>query len=346
MYLNGRTGGNGPGGFARFHHEVSDRLSTSSSIAVLEPPERQRGPVRSRWWEQRVLLDLSRDGALLSTANNGPVRHPNQAVVVHDLLPLTHPHTVSQTFAAIQRIQLPRLCRNAAAVLTVSHHVAGQLETVLGVDRANVTVVRPGISDVFHNVCRSRVRNGDGVLGLDPERPVVAALASSIPRKNSATVLEVLAEIASVRPEVQVVVAGFDGPRRVFGKQAVRPTNPAVRDLGPVDDNTLAQLFAATDVFVSLTEAEGFGLPPLEALAAGTAVVSTSVPSLAELLPGVVAEVDDGPAAVAAAIDLLDHEEKRSTQVTAAASVVAHLTWSRTAAAVEQVLRRLEPHDH
>ena len=349
MYLNGRAGGNGPGGFARFHHEVSDRLGESSSIAVLEPPKHQSGPVRSRWWEQRTLLDLSRDGTLLSTANNGPVRHPNQVVVVHDLLPLTHPHTVSPAFAALQRLQLPRLCRSAAAILTVSDHVAGQLVTVLGVDRANLTVIRPGISDVFRNVCCRDAAGGfgagRGVLGLDSKRPVVAALASSIPRKKTATVLEVLAEVASIRPDVQVVVAGFDGPRRVFGKQAVRPTNRAVRDLGPVEDHTLAQLFSAADVFVSLPEAEGFGLPPLEALAAGTAVVSTPVPSLTELLPGVTAEVDGGPAAVAAVIDLLDHREKRSAQVSAAAGVVKHLTWTRTAAAVEQVLRRLEPHD-
>ncbi len=345
MYLNGRAGVNGPGGFARFHHEVSDRLGASSSVAILEPSERQRGPVRSRWWEQRTLLDLSRDGTLLSTANNGPVRHPNQVVVVHDLLPLTHPQTVSPAFAAMQRLQLPRLCRNAAAVLTVSDHVADQLETVLGVDRSKVTVVRPGISDVFRHTDRPADTTAEASLGIDPDRPLVVALASSIPRKNAAAVLTVLAEVAQVRPDVQVVVAGFDGPRRVFGKQAVRPADPAVRDLGPIADHELAQMFRAADVFVALSEAEGFGLPPLEALTAGTAVVSTPVPSLTELLPGVTAEVADGPAAVAAVLDLLDHPEKRAVQVTAAAGVVQHLTWARTAAAVEQVLLRLEPHD-
>lgn len=345
MYLNGRAGFAGPGGFARFHNEVADRLGTTSTVAVLEPPAHRTGPVRSRWWEQRTLLDLSRDGALLSTANNGPVRHPNQVVVVHDLLPLTHPHTVSPAFAALQRVQLPRLCRNAAAVLTVSHHVAGQLESVLDVDRSKVTVIRPGISDIFRSAPASSTVPSEA-LNLEPDRPVVTALVSSIPRKQAATTLDVLAKVASVRPEVQVVVAGFDGPRRVFGKRAIRPTDPAVRDLGPVDDHTLAALFAAADVFVSLSEAEGFGLPPLEALTAGAAVVSTPVPSLTELLPGVVAEVADGPTAVAAVLDLLDQPEKRTAQVGAAAAVVDHLTWAETAAAVARVLRRLEPHDH
>ncbi|MEM9652177.1 MAG: glycosyltransferase [Actinomycetota bacterium] len=365
-YLNGRAAVNGPGGFARFHDEVTAHLRSNGPITVLAPP--RSDPLSSRWWEQRTLVGRSGDGVLLSTANNGPVGHPNHAVVIHDILPLTHPETVSPVFAALQRVLLPRLCRNAAAVLTVSNHVAGQLETVLGVDPERITVVPPGVSDVFRPAADGGARNGDArssdarssdarngydgddrdggntaaSFGLDPDRPVVTALVSSIPRKNSTEVLGTLAAVAATRSDVQVVVAGHDGPTRVFGRRAVRPTHPAVRDLGPLPDERLADLFRRADVFVSLTEAEGFGLPPLEALAAGAAVVTTPMPSLAEHFPGLTATVTDRRAAATAVIDLLGDSAARAAQVTAAADVVEDLTWAGTAAAVGQVLRRLE----
>lgn len=346
MYLNGRAAVNGPGGFARFHHEVAERLCSTGAVSVLEPPQTRTGPIGSRWWEQQTLLELSKDGTLLSTANNGPIRHPNQVVVVHDLLPLTHPQTVSPMFAALQRVQLPRLCRNAAAVLTVSEHVAGELRSVLGIEAERIIVVPPGISEMF-SVAAAEASSGHSAhddFDLDPNRPVVTALISSIPRKNSAEVLAVLSAVTTERPNVQVLVAGYDGPARVFGRRAVRPRHPEVRDLGSVDDTSLASMFAASDVFVSLSEAEGFGLPPVEALAAGAAVVSTKTPSLSEHFPGVAREVAGKSEAIPAVVELIDRPELRETQVLAAAAAVENLTWARTAAAVEQVLLGLEPH--
>lgn len=342
-YVNGRAGATGPGGFARFHHEVVDRLDARGPLVVVTPPAGRSGPVSARWWEQWTLPTRSRDGVLLSTANNGPLRHPNQAVVVHDILPLTHPETVSPVFAALQRAQLPRLCRSAAAVITVSDHVAGQLRSVLEVAADKITVVPPGVSDVFRTAATGS-RRGAGLRpewGLDPDRPIVTALVSSIPRKRSDLVLETLAAVASARPNAQVVVAGYDGPARVFGRRAARPTHPAVRDLGPLDDSELAALFHAAAVFVSLTAAEGFGLPPLEALAAGAAVVSTPVPSLREHLPGVTVSATDQTEAAAGVIDLLDDPTARSAQINRAADVVAGLTWDQTADGVGAVVNEL-----
>ncbi|MEM8904060.1 MAG: glycosyltransferase [Actinomycetota bacterium] len=359
-HVNGRPALSGPGGFARYHHEVTARLVERDGATVVAPPARGAGPfarlVGARWWEQRSLVAATADGVLLSTANNGPIRHPCHAVIVHDLLPYTHPHTVSPTYARFQRAYLPRLCRSAAAVITVSDHVAGELVASFDLDPGTITVAPPGVGAPFRpdpnvDAVASR-RTARARFGIGDHQVLVTALVSSIPRKRSAEVLHVLRTVAASRPEVAVVVAGHDGPRRVFGRHAVRPVAPDVPDLGPIADDALHELLVAADVFVALPEAEGFGLPQVEALVCGAAVVGAPVPSLTEwaMRPAgaggvatatavqLVADDDD---AVDAVLDLVDRDH-RGLVPTELPPDLDRLTWDRTAGLVSDVLHRLE----
>lgn len=349
-FLNGRALRTSAGGVGRFATEVAARLP---DLQVVSPPPHLSKPGVGQLWEQTVLARASASGTLLSLANSGPVRHDDHVVVVHDILALTHPWTVSPVFARAQRRLLPATVHGARAVLTVSEWVKGQLIDHLGVDPQRIVVVPPGVAQ--HGLAQHDVAGVAGPseqrreacvrLGVAPDRKLVAGLVTSTPRKNSNAVLQVLKHVAGARPDTSVLVAGFDGPSHVFGRGAERPRSDRVRDLGPVDDASLRDLFGAADVFVSMSEAEGFGLPPIEAAALSTAVVSTPIPSVVEHLasgapdgdsPGAIL-VTSETEAVDAALGLVDDDTTRILMAKRAQAAAESLTWDRCAARIASV---------
>ncbi len=351
-YLNGRALRTGDGGVGRFATEIAARLP---ELQVVTPAPRFAKPGVGQLWEQTVLPRSTADGMLLSLANSGPVRHDNHVVVVHDILALTHPWTVGPAFAKAQRRLLPATIRGARAVVTVSEWVKAQMVEHLKVDPQRITVAPPGVSQPHaetgagaNSDSDARRREACQRLGLSEHRKLVAGLITSTPRKNSAEVLRVLGSVACIRPDTQVLVAGFDGPPHVFGRGATRPRSEFVRDLGPVSNETLRDMFVVADVFVAMSEAEGFGLPPIEAAAFGTSVVSTPIPSVAEHLipdgnragdatsPGAVV-VDDGAAATDAVVGLLDDDASRILMAKRAQAAAESLTWDACAARIARV---------
>lgn len=112
------------------------------------------------------------------------------------------------------------------------------------------------------------------------------------PRKGSADLIEAMAEVRAVRPELTLVIAGgetlFD--YRTYREQVIRrATELAVEPivLGPVDHELLPSLMAAAEVFAFPSVKEGFGLAAMEALAAGTPVVMRDLPVLREVFQDV-----------------------------------------------------------
>ncbi len=335
IYVNARYRSYGKGGFARYSDEVVARLP---AVRVLEPPRYATSPLRGRVWEQTVLASHTRDGVLFSPANSGPLRHPRHVATIHDVLALQRPDLVSPSFATLQRRFLPPLAHGCRRVIVVSEAVADAVVEHCSLPRGRVTCIPPGVSPVFAPRDQSDARRR---LGLHPGRPVVGAVVSSAPRKNAATTLGVLATVCGRVGGCQAVVAGFDEPGHIFGPNS-RPTDDSIVDLGSVDDETMAEFYNSLDVFVCLSDGEGFGLPPLEAAACGAAVVSTAVPSVVEHLQEGVVLVDGPSEAVTAMVGLLQSGERRGELVATSADTVSLLTWERTANAVAEILHEVE----
>ncbi len=332
QYFNGRILLREHGGVRRYASEVADRLE---NCTVLKPRS-ARYPWSARVWEQTTLARQSLDGALLSVAHSGPLLHRRHVFVVHDLLALSTSTSVRGSYSRLMRAQLPRLVRSARTVVAISRSVADQVADTFAVAPTRLAVAEPGISEVFQLGDRAVARTR---LGLDTDRPVVAALLDPTPRKNSPQVVSVLERIQSDRPEVQVAVAGRTKPPAFAKLTATPPTRPSgFCDLGAATDAQLALMYQAADIFVSLSAAEGFGLPVIEAAASGAAVVSTRVPSVAEhARDGIV--VVDGPAeALAQVMRLLDEPELRADLVSRALDRVDHLRWDRTATTLGAIL--------
>jgi glycosyltransferase involved in cell wall biosynthesis len=237
-----------------------------------------RGRAGTLWldlaWYPHVLPLRARGADVLHcTTYRGPVHTRTPLVVtVHDVAVFRHPDAFPRWTRGYSRRVVPRVLRAAQRILAVSEFTASELEEVLGIAREKIRVV-PNAVDALFSPEGPRA-DGDYVL----------AVGTLEPRKNLMRTIDAVARLGI---ELRVVGArGWGG---------VEAQGEHVRWLGEVSDEELARQYRGALCLAYPSLYEGFGIPVLEAMACGTAVVTSA--------GGATAEVG-GPAAVL--VDPLD----------------------------------------
>jgi alpha-1,3-rhamnosyl/mannosyltransferase len=230
---------------------------------------------------------------------------------LYDLTFLTHPHVHTLDNRLHCTAGLARALARGAKLVAISEHTRRDAARVLGLEAGAVAVVPPGVDDRFVAPGSVEVKALAARLGLGP---YLLHVGVEEPRKNTAALVEAYRRLpAELRDRYTLVLAGHGG----WGDAAAAP-DPArdapgeVRRLGPVSDEELPALYAGASLFVFPSLYEGFGLPPLEAMACGAPVLVSSVASLPEVVGEAADLCDPEPAAIAAAIEqvLLDAQHQ------------------------------------
>jgi alpha-1,3-rhamnosyl/mannosyltransferase len=256
---------------------------------------------------------------------------------VLDLIPLEHPewHLWFERWG--YRRGLAQVARQAAAVVVISHDVARRVVEQLHVDPTRVTVVPLGVANTFtRTVSAAEVAEACGRFGVEPGRFFLHIGAVST-RKNLVPVARAAARI----PGAVLLVAGSPGD----GWDEVRSSAPsdALRLPGFVPDRDLVPLVAGARALVHPSRYEGFGLTPLEAMAAGTPAIVARAGALPEVVgdAAMTVEPDDAGGWLQAMAQVWDDAELRDRLAAVGRAHAATFTWDRTAAETLAVYRRV-----
>lgn len=227
-------------------------------------------------------------------------------VTCHDLIPLLAgeglvpikvPATVIRTFRA--RITMMAQARR---VLAISETTKATLERYTSVPPDRITVVPYGVNANFRPSPGARERLPDPRLGASR---IVLQVATAVRYKNTGVVLESFAKVRDHHRDVMLVRVGapmFQDDAKLAVKLGIQD---AIHYVGRVDDDRLlADWYNAADLLLFPSTWEGFGWPPLEAMACGTPVVASTIPAIAEVTgDAAVLVAPQNPAAIAQAVE-------------------------------------------
>jgi glycosyltransferase involved in cell wall biosynthesis len=232
------------------------------------------------WLAARLRLDVLHGlGYALPVASRVPA-----IVTVYDLSFLTHPKAHTRISRSYLRLMAPWAARRARLVLTISEHSRREIVRWLGIPAERVRVVYPGVEPVFRPLDPATVAAFRAAQHLDG--PWALFVGTLEPRKNVERLLEALATVRRSGQPLRLLIAGAPG----WGRERLRERcgalglGDAVRFTGYLPGPDLPLWYNAVDIFVYPSLYEGFGLPPLEAMACGTPVISSNAASLPEVV--------------------------------------------------------------
>ena len=254
-------------------------------------------------------------------------------VTLPDLTPRCAASPAGRLRRAVGRAALGRVVAGADAVVCVSRAAASEVLAGHPSLRGRLRVVPNGVSRAF----------GDAPAGPAPvDGPYLLWVGMLKPHKNPAAALDVLARVrAAGRTDVRLAVVGRAYPELDFVALAeARGLAGAVVALGEVGDAALRSLYAHCAALVFPSRAEGFGLPVLEAMAAGAPVVASDIPPVVEVAGGAAAlfAPDDSAGMAAAVLTLLGDGAARAAAVARGRARAATFSWDAAAAATADVL--------
>ena len=278
-------------------------------------------------WEQVAAPALARRNPVLSLANTAPLLC-RDAVFVHDVAFLAHPEWFRPSFRRTYGAITVRAAKGGRRVIVPSAFTASELMTRVGVPSGRITVVPPGVDARFGPAgpeAEARVRSGYGIDG-----PFLLAVGTVDPRKGFDLAGRVAAEVG-----LPLVAAGAADPTFVGAAHL-----PGVHWLGRIPDEDLPGLYSASAALLYPSRYEGFGLPPLEAMACGAVVVASDIPPLRETLSGAAELVaaDNAEAWSKAVRSIVQEADVAAERRAAGVARAATFSWARAADGLRAVL--------
>ena len=300
------------------------------------------GAGRGTWWEQTHLGRAVRRDPLdvfFAPAYTAPFGTPVPlAVTIHDISFVAHPEWF-RTREGLRRRWLTRRAAHAAAVVfTDSEFSRSELEARLDVDASRIVVIPPGVTDRGAHV-RERARR----------EPVVLFVGSLFNRRRLPDLIAAFAKATTDLPTARLVIVGRDRtwPRQDLASAAAThgvQARTEFRSYAP--DSELTALYGRASVFAFLSEYEGFGMTPLEALSAGVPPLVLDTAVAREVYGDAAVFVARGDiAGTAAALRRLLVEPSSGARILESApAVLRRYSWDaaadRTLEHIERIARR------
>lgn len=253
------------------------------NVTLVTSPLKVGGNLRNHLWEQFVLPRLAkkhRIDILHSPANMAPLFYNGASVVhIHDLCFVVNPQWYSYTFHTAYNIAIPRLAKKATRVVTNSNNSRNDLLQFYNVDASKVRLIYWAVDQTFG---QKELPSVD----IISESDYILYVGSLEPRKNIGNLIEAFERMRSRNPDLKtkLVLIGGESPLFADVRLQIKTYHQDVVFKGFVSDEELRAYYRHAQAVAYPSLYEGFGLPPLEAMASGAPVVTSNTSSLPEVV--------------------------------------------------------------
>ncbi len=268
---------------------------------------------------------------------------PPYVVTVHDLIHLRFPQYFSAAKRAYARWMLRRACGNARRVLTISQCTKRDLVEILGVAEENIQITYSGINRrYFTRLDRNDLEQFRRNYRLPAE--YLLYVGNLKPHKNVAGLLRAWAQLPdSSRPPLVIVGAKVDTYAELRRQALKSGKDSEIFFPGVVAEEDMAALYQNAAAYVQPSYYEGFGAPPLEAMAAGIPTAVANRGSQPEIVgdAALVFDPDRMDEFVPTLISLLTDQKRRGELIACGVRRAAEFTWERFARETIQVYQQI-----
>ena len=292
------------------------------------------------WWEQTALrraVRSDRVDVFFAPAYTAPLGLGIPfAVTIHDVSFMAHPEWFRPRERWRRRFLARRMAASASVIFTDSQFSRSEIASRLRVDDSRLIVIPPGVPPA-------------GSPGADrtvSRQPLVLYVGTLLNRRNLPELIAAFAQATDTQPDAKLVVVGGDRtwpPQDLMKTAAAYNVATRVELRSYLPPGQLRDLYARASVFVFLSEYEGFGLTPLEALSTGVPIVVFDTPIAREVY-GDAAEyvgIGDISATATAIRKFLDSPAAGRDQLMKAPDVLARYCWDRAADVTLQHIERI-----
>jgi glycosyltransferase involved in cell wall biosynthesis len=261
-------------------------------------------------------------------------------LTIHDLVSYLHPETLLPRSVRRARYRLPIMARRATMIVTPTSVVRLEVCERLRIKPEKVVVVHEAPRGCFRPLAPNQSLETTKRLGIEDD--FLLFVGTIEPRKNLLTLIRSFENVlknTSLRP--QLVIAGEKGwlTDELFDYVKNCDFGDRLRWTGYVSDQDLCALYSSCRTFIYPSIYEGFGLPPLEAMACGAPVISSRIPSIMEVLGAAARLVPptDADALTKSIIELWENSAERLRLSEAGQARAAEFSWEATARQTREV---------
>jgi len=296
------------------------------------------GPLGRHWWSIGLPQYIRREQLQLFHGTNYDVplrRHCATVLTVHDLSLFLHPETHPQRSVNRARRRLPLMTRTADAIIVPTESIRGEVCEHLKVSPEKVFAIPEAARASFRPIDLNQTADIRRRLGV--RENFLLAVGTIEPRKNLGLLINAFEELARAQPDndLQLIIAGghgwLSGP--LFEALEKSPVRKHILLTDYLHDDDLRGLYASCRAFVYPSIYEGFGLPPLEAMACGAPVIASRIPTLIETLGSAAQFFDpqNSEQLAEAIIEVTTNQDLRERLKAAGLQQAENFSWERTA---------------
>lgn len=266
-----------------------------------------------------------------------PVRSARLAVTIHDVFQLERTQrSVGERLQGLARWPLYwRIASRADVIFTVSKFSASRIMHLLGVPASRIEIIYNGISPPFFERTSASWLAARSKIGLK-DSPFFLVSGGLKPKKNARGILSAWERFTAIHKDGSLVITGHNAPEF----ETIARTLPRVYIAPRLTDDELVATLGEASALVFPSFYEGFGMPALEAMAAGTPVIVSSIPVFHELLEDIPMFVDphDANAIADAMLSLLSTRQGIADRAEKGRRLARRYTWDKVAGRVSSVL--------